>query len=182
MALAALVLGIVGFVLAFACGIGGVAAVLAIVFGFLGMSKAKTMGGTGKGMSIAGIVLGIVAILLSILFYLIIVVWANNASDSLKNIAGPANKSDYSVKIDDCSVDSYDSPQLTGTIRNLTGSSKSYMINFEFKTSSGSVIDTSSTYVTVPANGSIDWSGSSSKTTTTSNLKCNVTGVDNWFN
>jgi hypothetical protein len=107
---------------------------------------------------------------------------ANKASDSLKNVAGPANKSDYNVTIDDCSVDSTDSPQISGHIKNLTGSSKSYIINYQFKTASGSVIDTSLTYVTIPAHDTVTWSGTSFQTTSSSNVKCAVTEVDNWFN
>jgi hypothetical protein len=182
MAIAALVLGVLGFLLAFACGIGGIFAVLAIVFGFLGMSKAKSMGGKGNGMSIAGLALGAVAILLSILFYLIIVVWANNASDSLNNISGEANKSDYNVTIDECRVDSFDSPEMTGEIKNLTGTQKNYIINYEFRNNSGTIIDSSSTYVDVPAHDTTQWTGTSFKTTTASSVKCEVTSVENWFN
>jgi hypothetical protein len=45
---------------------------LAIIFGFLGLRHANTHGGTGKGMAITGIVCGIVAVVISILFLAII--------------------------------------------------------------------------------------------------------------
>ncbi|TDP97068.1 DUF4190 domain-containing protein [Labedaea rhizosphaerae] len=52
MAVAALVLGILGFFL--------VTAILAIIFGFLGRSQIAQRGEKGDGMAIAGLVLGIV--------------------------------------------------------------------------------------------------------------------------
>ena len=52
MAVAALVLGILGFFL--------VPAILAIIFGFLGRSQIAQRGEKGDGMAIAGLVLGIV--------------------------------------------------------------------------------------------------------------------------
>lgn len=55
MGIAALVLGIVGF---FTC----VTAVLAIIFGAIGISKANAGRATNKGMATAGLVLGIVAV------------------------------------------------------------------------------------------------------------------------
>ena len=78
MAIAALVLGILTFV----C-LGPIAGILAIVFGFLGMKKANETG-TGKGMSIAGIVLGIVGTVLSIILFIVLVV----AGDSVRQRAG----------------------------------------------------------------------------------------------
>ena len=62
-------------ILTFVC-LGPIAGVLAIIFGFLGLKKANEMGGTGKGMSIAGIVLGAVGTIASILF-LVLVVFAS---------------------------------------------------------------------------------------------------------
>jgi uncharacterized protein DUF4190 len=56
MAVAALVLGIIGFLIPILCSI------LAIVFGGIGISNANTKGSPGKGMAIAGLVLGIVGL------------------------------------------------------------------------------------------------------------------------
>ena len=74
MAVAALVLGI----LTFFC-LGPIAGVLAIIFGIIGLGKAKEMGGTGRGMSIAGIVLGIVGTVVSVIFIIILIVAAGDS-------------------------------------------------------------------------------------------------------
>ena len=71
LAVAALVLGILGVILAFIPLLGVVAGVLfglpAVICGGLGLSKAKQPGRGGKGMAIAGLVLGVIAIILGIL-------------------------------------------------------------------------------------------------------------------
>ena len=51
MSIAALVCGLTGFL----CGI---TAILAIIFGFIGLSQTKQRGQNGRGMAIAGIILG----------------------------------------------------------------------------------------------------------------------------
>jgi lysylphosphatidylglycerol synthetase-like protein (DUF2156 family) len=68
LATAAMVLGIVGIVLSLACGVGTIAAVLAIVFGFVGMSNARKLPGEPLlGRAKAGLILGIVAIVLNVI-------------------------------------------------------------------------------------------------------------------
>ena len=66
MAVAALVLGIIGLVLFWVPLLGMVLAILAIIFGGVGMSRAN-QGASGKGLAIAGLVLGIVAIAIYVL-------------------------------------------------------------------------------------------------------------------
>ena len=68
---AAGVLGIVGAVLMFIPFVDFIAVVLgllAVVFGAVGLSRAKNLGGAGRGMAITGIVLGIVAVAISFVF------------------------------------------------------------------------------------------------------------------
>jgi len=62
---AALVLGIVGLLLVITVAGGVICGVLAIVFGFVGHSRAKRGVATNGGAAIAGAVMGIVAILAS---------------------------------------------------------------------------------------------------------------------
>jgi hypothetical protein len=68
MAIASLVLGIV-----FMCGIGSI---LALIFGYMARSQIDESGGTqsGRGMAIAGIVLGWIGVGLAILYLLIWIV------------------------------------------------------------------------------------------------------------
>lgn len=70
MAVTAMVLGIIGVVLFWIPVLGWILAILAIIFGGVGIAQANKRAGSGKGMAIAGLVLGIVSIAL----YVIVVV------------------------------------------------------------------------------------------------------------
>jgi hypothetical protein len=61
MAIASLVCSLVGLLIA-----GFILGPLAIIFGALGIGKANKMGGKGKGMAIAGLIIGCVDVLLII--------------------------------------------------------------------------------------------------------------------
>ena len=69
MAIAALVTGIVSLALCWVPFVGPICAILAVVFGGVGISKAGQTGGTGKGMAIAGLVLGIVFFLVGVAIF-----------------------------------------------------------------------------------------------------------------
>jgi hypothetical protein len=69
MAVAGLVLGIIGLVLCWFPFVGWLLALLGIIFGGLGMGKANKLEGRGKGMAIAGLALGIVALLLGLVIF-----------------------------------------------------------------------------------------------------------------
>ncbi len=72
LALAAMVLGIVSFPLHLTCFLGVPAAILAVVFGFVGLSKSMRVG-QGRGMAIAGLVLGAVNLVLVVLFVVLVI-------------------------------------------------------------------------------------------------------------
>lgn len=183
MAIAALVLGILTFV----C-LGPIAGVLAVVFGVIGLKKASTMGGTGKGMSIAGIVLGIVGTVASILILVLVVFAADQASDSIsdsvKDWSGAANASDYNVTVEKCAIDStFDTPTMTIKVTNKTSVEKNYIFNYEFRSGAGALIDSGSSFPeTIPANGSELVEITSFEDVTSATIKCEITGVENWFN
>jgi hypothetical protein len=69
-AVASLVLGIVGMALLFVPFIGVLLGILAVVFGYMGMKRAEANGG-GRGLAIAGLVLGIVAAAFGLLFVIV---------------------------------------------------------------------------------------------------------------
>jgi len=74
LALTGMILGIVSLI---SCWIGYVslpAAIAAIIFGILGMRRAKATG-TGRGMAIAGLVLGIVGLILFVGLFVLIWFW-----------------------------------------------------------------------------------------------------------
>lgn len=87
LAIAALVVGILSIPIAFACGVGGLFGIAAVVLGFLGMKKANDeLAGSGKGMAIGGIVTGVLGLLASIAIVLFWFVLADNAVDELDTI------------------------------------------------------------------------------------------------
>lgn len=179
MAVAALVLGIMTFV----C-LGPIAGVLAIIFGFLGMKRAKEMGGTGKGMALAGLILGTVGTILAVILFVVFVVLAGTATVAIKDATGPADPSSYSYRITDCGTDSFDDPEMTVTVTNKTNSKKQFTFDYEFRSGSGSLIDSGTTFLpeSIPANDSLEVQISSFNSTTSSTVKCEITGVNNWFN
>jgi len=73
LAVASMVLGIVGLVFGSWCCIGLILPVLAIIFGHVAYSQINCPASalSGKGMAIAGFVLGYVSIMINILIYLI---------------------------------------------------------------------------------------------------------------
>ena len=83
MAVAALVLGIVGLVtsiIPFLFVIGPICDVLAIIFGTIGLRRAKR-GADNKSMAVAGLILGICGVVIVILWVLLIVVAIHSDSN-----------------------------------------------------------------------------------------------------
>lgn len=62
MAVGALVLGLLSVPLGIIV-LGGLLGLVAVILGFIGVSRAQAMGGTGKGMAITGIVSGFLGML-----------------------------------------------------------------------------------------------------------------------
>lgn len=80
LAIAALVLGILSVVLLWTVWGGFVLGVLAIVFGAIGLSKAKD-GAPNKGQATAGLVLGIVGLIGTVLFVTLILTTIRHTDD-----------------------------------------------------------------------------------------------------
>jgi len=178
MAIAALVLGLSGLVLFFTCGFGILLCVLGIVFGFIGLSKAKQIG-KGKGMSLAGIILGAVGIIGGILFIVLIAITADDANDDR---TGAADTSDYDITTNTCEIDDLGTITFAGTIDNTAGRNMDFTVNVQFRDrDDGSLIDTDYTTVTVPEGDTVRW-------TTTGfgqdgdSVRCEVDSVDNYYN
>jgi hypothetical protein len=85
MAVAALVVGIIGLVLFWTVWGGVILGILGVIFGAVGISKANR-GAPNKGMAVAGLVLGALALVGSILF-LVAVVSAVNSEQRFDQIA-----------------------------------------------------------------------------------------------
>jgi hypothetical protein len=69
MAVAGMVLGIIGLVLCWVPFLGWVCAIVGVILAVLGMGKAKKIGGKGKGMAVAGLVCGIIGLAIGILLF-----------------------------------------------------------------------------------------------------------------
>ena len=80
MATASLIGGIVANV---CCGFP--AGIVALILGIIGLSKSKTMCGNGKGMAIAGIILGAISIVLSIVAMVIYSVYGYAVFQTIQN-------------------------------------------------------------------------------------------------
>jgi hypothetical protein len=73
LAVAGLVMGILAVVLCWVTIINFVLGVLGIVFGAVGMAKAKKIGGKNRGMALAGLILGVIGIILGVVFIVVVV-------------------------------------------------------------------------------------------------------------
>jgi hypothetical protein len=71
MAIGSLVASIVGVPLFFACFTGAVAAIAGIVLGIVALNQIKQSGDQGRGLAIAGIVIGGVVLALNLLFMIL---------------------------------------------------------------------------------------------------------------
>jgi len=85
LAVAALVVGIVGVVMSFTVVFGFVLGATAIVLGAIAIGRART-GAGGKGMGVAGLVLGGVAIVFSVLMIVFVANLGNTFDDRISNI------------------------------------------------------------------------------------------------
>ena len=178
MAVAALVFGILTYV----C-LGPIAAILAIIFGFVGLSKSRETN-VGRGMSIAGIALGGVGLVLGTVLFILLIALGSTTSSNLGNIGGPADTSAYQTTPGNCSVSSSGVATFSGTIRNTSSSKKNFTVHGAFHNkANNALIDNSSDLVTdIPSGGSAPFTITSTQASSEMQISCNITEVDNWFN
>lgn len=93
LATAAMVCGIVGVVLFFTIWIGVILGILAIIFGAVGRSRAG-QGAPNKGQATAGLWLGIVAVLASIVFAIVITTWVTSSEQRFRDVVACMNDPD----------------------------------------------------------------------------------------
>jgi len=89
-AVASLVLGICALVLFFLWFLAPILGLLAIIFGALGISKANKIGGKGKGLAIAGLITGVLGLLISIALVVLFIGFASKASHRYGELDAPA--------------------------------------------------------------------------------------------
>jgi hypothetical protein len=107
----ALVLGIVGLLISFIPFVGVIGAIcglIAIVFGFLGLGRVKRNEANNRGLAIAGIVTGILAIVITVLYFAVFGAFVNEADnyvDCINKIDAPVNSTEYDNAVSDCADD-----------------------------------------------------------------------------
>lgn len=82
LAVGALVVGIGSLLLFWACFLGILGGIIAIVLGVMGRSKAQRENGNGSGMATAGIVTGGLALVANIVLLVALTVFGNSVDDS----------------------------------------------------------------------------------------------------
>lgn len=129
-AVAALVLGIVALILGwlpFVFVLGGLAAVLAIVFAAVGLRRARARG-VGRAMSIAGLVLGIVGIGATVIGAFVTSAFV----DAFDRYDHPA---EHSVDVTRCEFDAAASPPAwfaSGTLTNRSDDEADFSLDVDF--------------------------------------------------
>ena len=99
--IAALTLGIIGAVsgiIPLLFWLAGILGILATVFGMIGRGRAKRGEATNKGQATAGLVLGIISLVLAVVGFAIIVTAVDDLGDGLDCLS----KADTQAEIDAC--------------------------------------------------------------------------------
>lgn len=97
LAITGLVLGIIGFLLAFVIGTGLPVAISAVVISSIVLAKRRP----GKGMAIAGVILGGLGVIISIIAIIIFAVMMNNVRQELER---ESSSSSYTVRAGNDSI------------------------------------------------------------------------------
>jgi Tfp pilus assembly protein PilE len=95
MAVAGMILGIIGLALCWLPFVGWLCALIGIILGALGMSKAKQIGGRGKGMAIAGLICGIIGLMIGVLLFVL----ATMAMKSFDTYVQKSKRSEASLQL-----------------------------------------------------------------------------------
>lgn len=101
MATASMVTGIIAAVLFWAFGLSAIIGIVAVVLGFVALSRSKQLPGqVGKGQAIAGIVTGLVGILAGILLLVGITALGNEAEDEFRRVGTELDSLDGGINTD----------------------------------------------------------------------------------
>jgi len=176
-ATAALVVGIVALVFCFTV-VGGIAAV---VLGFLGLARARQRGGAGRGRAVAGLVLGLISVVLGVLTWLAVGAGFQLLGDALDGLVGPADPADYAVSVDTCDATGNGGAAATGSITNTSGRTRNFLVRVAFR-DDGSVLDNAEDVVySLDPGDEGTWTVDGSARAG-SRLTCAVVAVENYLN
>ncbi len=147
LAVASLVLGIIGIVFAFipiVNYVGLILGILALVFGIIPLIKK-----CGNGKAIAGLVLGILAVIIALAMHCALSSAVDKTSKQVDKMIGKSTeevlKNDANVTLGDftATTDQYGvtNTKLTVTVKNITNEKKSFSIHIEAVNDAGERID-----------------------------------------
>jgi hypothetical protein len=85
MAVAGMVLGIIGLVLFWFPFVGWLVSLLGVIFGGVGIGKANKVG-KGKGAAIAGLVCGALGLVIGVVLYILAVMAVKHTADHLNGL------------------------------------------------------------------------------------------------
>lgn len=91
LALASMILGIVGLPLSFVFGTGGILGLLAIILGIVAFVKLRKVAAAKKGMAITGIVLGSISLVLGIMMAIFTIFLFEVGSDAMQHCSQYVN-------------------------------------------------------------------------------------------
>lgn len=80
LAVAGMVLGIIGLVFCWVPVLGWILALLGLIFGAIGNGKANRIGGKGKGMALAGLIMGVLGLIIGIALF----IWAVKKTNEME--------------------------------------------------------------------------------------------------
>ena len=129
MAIAGFVVGLVSLALAwvpFVFVLGGVGAILALVFGILGVRAAARQQGHGRGYAITGIVLSIVAMAVCVVGFAFTRVVLRQVNAYLS--PGPNQ-----VRVEQCAMSQETGLSMRGTVENLDTKAHRYEITIRYR-------------------------------------------------
>jgi hypothetical protein len=138
----ALVLGIISAVFSWVPVLGLILAVLAITFGALGYARARKGQATNSGMSIAGLVLGVIVFVIQVIVFAAVGNAANQAtgsgSPSAPFSALPTNNAERDVAITKCGGDDqFGMNSVTVRVTNSTDRTQSYFVTVSMNDAAG---------------------------------------------
>ncbi len=177
LALAALIVGIAAIVLCFTFVLG----IVAVALGAVGLGKARSAGGKGKGQAITGIVLGLLSLLLGAGSWIALARGADRVEEAVDELAGPADPDTYDIEVERCELDRFGTALAQGRIENTSDNERNYEIRVEF-VRRGEVLDSGNTIVTNVAAGDSETWEVNGIVDGDANVRCTVTDVNNIFN
>ncbi len=177
MAIASLVAGIASLVLCMTFVVGA----LAVVLGVVGLYRGAHRGGAKRGEAIAGIVLGVLSVVVGALAWVAVFLAVDNVSEVLESAVGPADPTTFSILLQECTTSQNAKVTASGVIENTSGSIKSFEIEIEFARDD-SVIEKADSLVLNLAPGDVEFWAVVGYVPGTAVATCQVGEVNNYLN